>query len=97
MESAKVEMRALEDRKADIAANTDRKIEKIEEGMRRELEAEKLKRGELSEAWLRKSDEKMVDVSVAMENLTSEKGGTAEEITDRVQRKLEHLEQAIIA
>lgn len=87
----------MEDRKADIAANTDRKIEKIEEGMRRELEAEKLKRGELSEAWLRKSDEKMVDVSVAMENLTSEKGGTAEEITDRVQRKLEHLEQAIIA
>ena len=52
------------------------------------MEAEKNNRVEYAENWIRKSDEKLLEVCNSMENITAEKGETVEHITTRIKKRL---------
>lgn len=50
---------------------------------------------EYTATWIKKSDEKLLDVCNSMENITTEKGETVEAISVRIKKKLNELEVAI--
>jgi hypothetical protein len=51
-------------------------LNKLEETINKEIKEEKLSREEYRDNWIKKSDEKLLDICNSMENITSEKGET---------------------
>jgi hypothetical protein len=69
-------MRVVGDQKEEMFGGVDKRIGKIEEGILKEIESEKQARLEYTDNWIKKSDEKLLDVCNSMENITTEKGET---------------------
>lgn len=74
-----------------MKASTDKRLAKIEENVEKELENEKASRVEQLNAWIKKSDEKLLDICNSMENITSEKGETVDNIALKIKKKMADL------
>jgi FixJ family two-component response regulator len=64
----------LQERREEIEQSVSRRLGKTEETLAAELAVERAGREEYREGWMRKCDEKLLDVCNSMENLTAEKG-----------------------
>ena len=56
MEKSKEDIRNIYERKEELAVNVEKKIDRIEETITKEIEHEKLTRTEYNENWVKKSD-----------------------------------------
>lgn len=74
-----------------MKASTDKRLAKIEENVEKELENEKASRVEQLNSWIKKSDEKLLDICNSMENITSEKGETVDNIALKIRKKMADL------
>lgn len=72
----KESVQQLQERKTEVEQAVGKKLEKVEEGLIREVEKEKNTRNEYIQGWIKKSDEKLLDVCNSMEAITAEKGET---------------------
>lgn len=95
IEKSKDQLAVVREKKEEVDQTACKKIASIEEGIQKELEVEKSNRSEYTDNWIRKSDEKLLEVCNSMESITAEKGETVEHITTRIKKRLADIEIAI--
>lgn len=92
MQKVKEDMKSVQERKNQADNNLDRKIKKLEQNVIQEIESEKMARTEYTENWIKKSDEKILEICNSMEDITSQKGESIQLISSRIKKKIQEME-----